>query len=349
MATISLRNVCKRFGKTSIIENLSLEIADQEFVVLVGPSGCGKSTLLRMIAGLEDLTSGQIFVNGKSIENVPARLRDIAMVFQNYALYPHMSVAENMGLSLLLRKLPSREISRKVGEVAEALGISHLLDRKPKELSGGQRQRVAMGRAIIRNPVAFLFDEPLSNLDAELRLKMRTEIKRLHGQMPTTSVYVTHDQTEAMTLADRIVVLKGGKIQQVGSPLELYHDPCNQFVAGFIGSPAMNFFDSSRKLDFFLRTPTSSVNALIGVRPEHLLMCETVPEWSGLHLQGSVAVVEPLGADMLVTFDCAGESLVVKCPTQANLVRGMPKTLASHAKNLHYFDKVTGLALSTGA
>ncbi|NGP19181.1 sn-glycerol-3-phosphate ABC transporter ATP-binding protein UgpC [Devosia chinhatensis] len=244
MAEIELKHVGKSYGHVQVLNDISLEMANGEFVVLVGPSGCGKSTLLRMIAGLEDITAGEITIGGKVVNNMPAKERDIAMVFQSYALYPHMKVADNMSFSLRLAGTPKAEIKARVAEAADILGLIDLLDRLPRELSGGQRQRVAMGRAIVRDPRAFLFDEPLSNLDAKLRVKMRGEIKRLHQRLGKTMVYVTHDQTEAMTMADKIVVLNGGRIEQAGAPLELYNNPANLFVAGFIGSPEMNLFEA---------------------------------------------------------------------------------------------------------
>ena len=245
MASVVIRDVVKRFGDTTILHGVSVDIADGEFAVLVGPSGCGKTTLLRMIAGLEEINSGSIAIGGREINIVPPKERDIAMVFQNYALYPHMSVFDNMAFSLKLAKVPRGEMEKKVARAAEILGLQALLDRYPRQLSGGQRQRVAMGRAIVRNPKVFLFDEPLSNLDAKLRVQMRTEIRELHQKLKSTSIYVTHDQIEAMTMADKIVVMRDGHIQQVGTPLELYDWPANVFVAGFIGSPAMNFLPAT--------------------------------------------------------------------------------------------------------
>src|SRR5690554_2921237 len=241
MAEVNLINVVKRYDEVEAVRGIDLDIADHEFVVLVGPSGCGKSTTLRMIAGLEDITDGEIRIGGDVVNDVPPKDRDIAMMFQNYALYPHMTVAENMSFGLRLKRFPKLEIKARVDEAARILDIRELLDRKPRALSGGQRQRVAMGRAIVRNPKVFLFDEPLSNLDAKLRVQMRTEIKRVHQKVRTTTVYVTHDQVEAMTLADRVVVMNRGKIEQIGAPNDLYHAPATRFVAGFIGSPAMNF------------------------------------------------------------------------------------------------------------
>src|ERR1700760_1022331 len=241
MAQVALRNIVKTFDRTPAVQGIDLDISDREFLVLVGPSGCGKSTTLRMIAGLEEITSGEIAIGGEVVNDLPPKDSDIAMVFQNYALYPHMTVAENMSFGLRLRKFPKAEIKARVDSAARILDITELLARRPKQLSGGQRQRVAMGRAIVRNPKVFLFDEPLSNLDAKLRVQMRTEIKRVHQKVKTTTVYVTHDQVEAMTLADRVVVMHNGKIEQIGAPNELYHHPKTRFVAGFIGSPAMNF------------------------------------------------------------------------------------------------------------
>src|SRR6201997_2263593 len=241
MAQVALRNIVKTFDRTPAVQGIDLDISDREFIVLVGPSGCGKSTTLRMIAGLEEATSGEIYIGDQLVNDVPPKDRDIAMVFQNYALYPHMTVFENMSFGLRLKKFPKPEIRERVQNAARILDITDLLDRRPKQLSGGQRQRVAMGRALVRNPKVFLFDEPLSNLDAKLRVQMRTEIKKVHQTVRTTTVYVTHDQVEAMTLADRVVVMNGGVIEQVGSPQDLYHNPATRFVAGFIGSPAMNF------------------------------------------------------------------------------------------------------------
>src|SRR5918911_856056 len=241
MADVTLRKVVKRYDEVEAVRGIDLDIADHEFVVLVGPSGCGKSTTLRMIAGLEDISDGDIMIGGDVVNDVPPKDRDIAMVFQNYALYPHMTVAENMSFGLRLKRYPKAEIKSRIDEAARMLDISELIDRKPKQLSGGQRQRVAMGRAIVRNPKVFLFDEPLSNLDAKLRVQMRTEIKKVHQKVTTTTVYVTHDQVEAMTLADRVVVMNGGLIEQIGSPNDVFHHPKTRFLAGFIGSPAMNF------------------------------------------------------------------------------------------------------------
>ncbi len=289
MADVTLRKVVKRYDEVEAVRGIDLDIADHEFVVLVGPSGCGKSTTLRMIAGLEDISGGDIMIGGDVVNDVPPKDRDIAMVFQNYALYPHMTVAENMSFGLRLKRYPKAEIKTRIDEAARMLDIVELVDRKPKQLSGGQRQRVAMGRAIVRDPQVFLFDEPLSNLDAKLRVAMRTEIKELHQRLKTTTVYVTHDQIEAMTMADKIVVMHDGVVEQMGTPLELYDTPANQFVAGFIGSPAMNFlkgkvksngsagFEGPNGVKLPLKSaPANSEGrpAVYGVRPEHFTIAD---------------------------------------------------------------------------
>src|SRR5215210_9587604 len=305
MAGVEIRDVRKAFGATQIIHGVSIDIRDGEFVTLVGPSGCGKSTLLRMIAGLEDISGGEIQIGGRTVNGVPPKERDIAMVFQNYALYPHMTVAENMGFSLKLKKAPREEREARVRRAAEILSLTKLLDRYPRQLSGGQRQRVAMGRAIVRNPQVFLFDEPLSNLDAKLRVQMRAEIKELHQRLRTTTVYVTHDQVEAMTMADKIVVMHDGVVEQVGAPLELYDSPANMFVAGFIGSPAMNFLKGRCERGRFVLEDGSALplpaglghvpsgDVVYGVRPEHLVLRD-----DGLPL--TVAIVEPTGSETQV-------------------------------------------------
>src|SRR5919107_5069231 len=276
MAQVALRKIVKMFEKTPAVQGIDLDIADREFIVLVGPSGCGKSTTLRMVAGLEEATSGEIYIGDQLVNDVPPKDRDIAMVFQNYALYPHMTVYENMSFGLRLRKFPKTEIKERVENAARILDITNLLERQPKQLSGGQRQRVAMGRAIVRNPKVFLFDEPLSNLDAKLRVQMRTEIRSLHLRLRTTTVYVTHDQIEAMTMADRIVVMRDGHIAQAGSPLDLYDRPANTFVAGFIGSPAMNLIEGVGQGGFVdvggMRMPAPAAEGrriVYGIRPEH--------------------------------------------------------------------------------
>jgi multiple sugar transport system ATP-binding protein len=286
MASVTLRGVRKAFGATEVVHGVDVAIEDGEFCVLVGPSGCGKSTLLRMIAGLEEISAGEIAIGARVVNAVAPKERDVAMVFQNYALYPHMTVYENMAFSLKLAGQPKETVRKRVEDTAQILGLTEYLARYPRQLSGGQRQRVAMGRAIVRDPQVFLFDEPLSNLDAKLRVAMRTEIKSLHQRLQTTSVYVTHDQIEAMTMADRIVVMNGGRVEQVGSPLELYDDPRNLFVAGFIGSPAMNFMPERR----------NGRDVLVGVRPEHLEVAGDAPD-SPAVLRAEVIVVEPTGAD----------------------------------------------------
>ncbi|WP_207476648.1 ABC transporter ATP-binding protein [Arenibaculum pallidiluteum] len=305
MAEVEIREVRKSFGRLEVLHGVSIGIQDGEFVILVGPSGCGKSTLLRMVAGLEDITRGEIRIGTRVVNDMPPKERDIAMVFQNYALYPHMTVAENMAFSMRLRRARQAEIDTRVKRAAEILGLSALLDRHPRELSGGQRQRVAMGRAIVRDPQVFLFDEPLSNLDAKLRVAMRAEIKELHQRLGTTTIYVTHDQVEAMTMADRIVVMRDGVVEQMGAPLELYDQPDNIFVAGFIGSPAMNLLAGQVEADGFrteggLKLPIERVpagwigrRALYGVRPEHIeLRDDGVPV--------EVLVVEPTGSETLI-------------------------------------------------
>jgi multiple sugar transport system ATP-binding protein len=318
MASVELRAVCKSFGRVEVVHGVDISINDGEFVVLVGPSGCGKSTLLRMIAGLEEITSGEIRIGERVVNNVPPKARDIAMVFQNYALYPHMTVFDNMGFSMKLASRSKDEIRRRVDDAARILGLTEYLDRFPRQLSGGQRQRVAMGRAIVRDPQVFLFDEPLSNLDAKLRVQMRTEIKELHQRLKTTSVYVTHDQIEAMTMADTIVVMNGGNVEQIGSPLELYDNPANLFVAGFIGSPAMNFLpgrmlnsgSANVKLSdgSELASPACAEadgrDVTLGVRPEHFLINQGgVP--------AEVVVVEPTGADTQVFCRLSGTEVTV--------------------------------------
>lgn len=329
MANVSLNDISKSYGTgkkaVQVIKNLNLEIVDKEFLVLVGPSGCGKSTLLRMIAGLEDITKGDVSIGDKRVNDLEPRDRNIAMVFQNYALYPHMDVAKNIGFGLRARKLPKAKIAEKVNAAAEMLEISDLLDRKPAELSGGQRQRVAMGRAIVRDPAVFLFDEPLSNLDAKLRASMRTEIKKLHATVKTTMIYVTHDQVEAMTLADRIVIMKDGLIQQIGTPMELYNTPNNKFVASFIGSPEMNFM-------------TSKEGVSLGIRPEDIYL---EADGEGLEktrkIKAIVDVVEPLGAETLLTAHYDGTKLVAKLNGTVELETGTEVKLILDMRHAHLF------------
>jgi multiple sugar transport system ATP-binding protein len=324
MASLKLKGVQKRFGKVDVIRNVDLDIADGEFVVFVGPSGCGKSTLLRMIAGLEDISGGELHIDGKLCNDAEPRERGIAMVFQSYALYPHLTVAENMGFGLSLNKTPKPEIEKRVGEAARILKLEHLLDRKPSQLSGGQRQRVAIGRAIIRKPTVFLFDEPLSNLDAALRMDMRMEIAKLHKELGATMVYVTHDQVEAMTLADKIVVLEGGVVQQIGAPIDIYKRPANRFVAGFIGSPKMNFMDvmvkgvnggsvtvGSAAIDpVAVEADGFSVGdrAVLGVRPQYLRQ-EAIG--AGGTMKGTVALAERLGTETIVSFETPSSELAL--------------------------------------
>ncbi|HET8727654.1 MAG TPA: sn-glycerol-3-phosphate ABC transporter ATP-binding protein UgpC, partial [Alphaproteobacteria bacterium] len=329
-ASVVLKQVVKRYGNLQVIHGVDLEIGANELMVFVGPSGCGKSTLLRMIAGLEEISGGEIAIGGRIVNRLPPRHRDIAMVFQDYALYPHLSVYENMAFGLKMRRARDDEIRRRVAEAAAILQIEHLLERKPRELSGGQRQRVAMGRAIVRDPVAFLFDEPLSNLDAKLRTEMRTEIKKLHEKLGTTIIYVTHDQVEAMTLADRIVVLKDGRVEQVGTPDEIYNRPANRFVAGFTGSPPMNFVPCRIEpkgdgLDIVfgeagrLAVPAerralceglSGRELLFGIRPEHLSAANGHAPAAVLDLP--VQVVEPLGSDTLAFLELDGHDVVAR-------------------------------------
>jgi multiple sugar transport system ATP-binding protein len=326
MSHISLRKVRKVFGDAVIIPGADLDIDKGEFVVFVGPSGCGKSTLLRMIAGLEDTTSGEIVIEGKDYAAVGPSERGLAMVFQSYALYPHMSVRKNIGFPLLMAKMPQSEIDAKVAKAAATLNLTDYLDRKPGQLSGGQRQRVAIGRAIVRNPKAFLFDEPLSNLDAALRVNMRIFIMQLHKDLGSTSIYVTHDQIEAMTMADRIVVLNKGHIEQVGSPLELYNSPKTLFVAGFIGSPKMNFIDGAIAENYKAKT--------IGIRPEHIEIMKGKGEWSG-----KILLAEHLGSDSFlhVDTDTAGR-LTVRAPGEFSGKPGDKIALTPMIERLHRFD-----------
>jgi len=344
MASIDIQNVKKAYGPVKVLHDVDLRIKDGEFVVLVGPSGCGKSTLLRMIAGLEDVTGGEIRIAGNRVNELHPKDRDIAMVFQSYALYPHMNVAGNMSYSLKLRKTAKEKIASAVGAAASKLGLDPLLERRPKALSGGQRQRVAMGRAIVRQPKAFLFDEPLSNLDARLREQMRAEIKKLHGDLKATSIYVTHDQIEAMTLADRIVAMHGGVVQQVGSPLELYDTPANLFVAGFIGSPGMNFLDATyidggvRLKDGTvvpLAAPLSLTNGAkvtLGIRPEHVVIA------SEGGLNANVELVEPTGFGIILHLSLHGLPFKIFTLDRAALTSGPTINVSFPAQHLHVFD-----------
>ncbi len=362
MAQVSIRKVLKSYeGGVQAVKGIDLDIADEEFVVLVGPSGCGKTTTLRMIAGLEEITSGDISIGGEVVNDIPPRDRDIAMVFQNYALYPHMSVFDNMAFGLKLRKFPKDEIKRRVDEAARILDIQMLLERKPKALSGGQRQRVAMGRAIVRHPKVFLFDEPLSNLDAKLRVQMRTEIKKVHQTVRTTTVYVTHDQVEAMTLADRVVVMNHGIIEQVGPPQELYHHPATRFVAGFIGSPAMNFMpvalldDGGLKIRLsdgrLLPVPPARVDRYgphkgrkmtLGLRPEHLTETHREEKPGVARLDAVVDVVEPMGMETLIHFFIGAEPMCARIDPAVTTSPGATLPLAADLTNMHLIDEDSG-------
>ncbi|MDP9836560.1 sn-glycerol 3-phosphate transport system ATP-binding protein [Neorhizobium huautlense] len=337
MATIELKDVRKVYGTNiEAIKGVSLDIKDGEMIVLVGPSGCGKSTLLRMVAGLESITSGDVTIAGRRVNNLEPSERDIAMVFQNYALYPHMTVRQNLAYGLKNRNTPKDEIDRRITEAARALEIEQFLERKPRQLSGGQRQRVAMGRAIVRKPAAFLFDEPLSNLDAKLRVQMRVEIRRLQRSLETTSIYVTHDQMEAMTLADRLVVLNAGRIEQVGTPIELYEKPATTFVATFIGSPSMNLMPLAGKKGTGVNWPANV--ATIGIRPEDLVIADTVAG-SGFRANVQVMAVELVGAESYVhgvTED--GSAIVFRVPGRSVIAIGETLSLTAAADRFHLFD-----------
>ncbi len=356
MATIKIDSVAKSFGNVQVLHDIDLAIADGEFLVLVGPSGCGKSTLLRIVAGLEHVTDGGIVIDGRDVTDLPAKARDIAMVFQSYALYPHMTVAENMAFSLRVRRADKRLIEERVQAAARILNLTAYLKRRPAELSGGQRQRVAMGRAIVRDPKVFLFDEPLSNLDAKLRVSMRSEIKALHQRLRTTTIYVTHDQVEAMTMADRIVVLRDGRIEQIGTPLELYDSPANVFVAEFIGSPAMNMLparlstDGNRRAAVIdggtkIELPPQLAGAdgqsiLVGIRPEHLSVGQ-----SANGLTGKVALVEPTGAQVQIIADVGGRSVTALLNERVLPAVGSDIALAPKVDAIHAFDAASGQRL----
>ena len=355
MASVTIRSVKKNFGEVPILHGVDIDIADGSFTVLVGPSGCGKSTLLRMIAGLEQISGGEILIGERKVNDLPPKERDIAMVFQNYALYPHMTVGKNMAFALMLAKLDQATIDQKVNRAAEILGLKPLLERYPRQLSGGQRQRVAMGRAIVRDPQVFLFDEPLSNLDAKLRVAMRSEIKELHQRLKTTSIYVTHDQIEAMTMGDKIVVMKDGRIEQTGSPLELYDRPANTFVAGFIGSPAMNFLPGTLRLaggdatvelgdGTRLGMPRGATGAdgqkvVMGMRPEHLVLAD-----QGIPSQ--VVVVEPTGADTFIACRHHGAEFAVVFRERHDFAPGTTIHLQPDLGRAHLFDAGSGQRLT---
>src|SRR3989454_5382736 len=362
MARVLLKNLNKKYDDVHAVKDVNLEIHDREFVVLVGPSGCGKTTTLRMVAGLEEISSGEIRIDEQRINELAPMDRDIAMVFQNYALYPHMSVYDNMAFGLRMRKFGREEIERRVREAAEILGIQELLARRPRQLSGGQRQRVALGRAIVRNPRVFLFDEPLSNLDAKLRVQMRVELKRLHDRLEPTAISVTHDQVEAMTLGDRVVVMKDGWVQQVGEPLELYSKPANRFVAGFIGSPAMNFIEVGIKdggalwaetAGFRVKIPPDRAERLksyagqpvtVGIRPEDLRLA-TGGDSSGHTVGPVVDRVEPLGSEILLDVKAGSNTMVARVEPTVRVKVHEPIRLALNAERLHFFDKKSEAAI----
>ncbi|WP_110598581.1 MULTISPECIES: ABC transporter ATP-binding protein [Salinicola] len=365
MAIVELKNVAKNYGSqlkgassSNAVDDFNLVTRDGEFVVLVGPSGCGKSTTMRMIAGLERNTEGEILIGGRDVSQVPPKERDIAMVFQSYALYPHMSVAENMAFSLRLKKRPAEEIKQKIDEAAQTLGIQHLLERKPRELSGGQRQRVALGRAIVRDPQVFLMDEPLSNLDAKLRVDMRAEIVKLHKRLKVTTFYVTHDQVEAMTMGERIVVMKDGKIQQIDTPINLYEFPANRFVAGFIGNPSMNFLPARHvdgvvsgdgyrlSLDAAHRATMASrggADVWAGIRPEHLRLSDAA---ATNRIEGTVDVVETLGAVTMVQLSVGEHAVSAQLPGHRKVQLGDTLTLTCDSDKLHLFDSESELAIA---
>jgi multiple sugar transport system ATP-binding protein len=363
MAGVVFKNVAKRYGEVSVIEGLNLDIRDHEFMVLVGPSGCGKSTALRMIAGLEEITGGSLAIGDRVVNELPPKDRDVAMVFQNYALYPHMTIRENLEFGLKIRKTPKPEMDRLVNEAAEVLGITHLLERKPKQLSGGQRQRVALGRAIVRKPAVFLFDEPLSNLDAKLRVAMRSEIKKLQQRLGVTSVYVTHDQIEAMTMGHRIAVMKDGKLQQLGTPLEVYERPANVFVAQFIGSPPMSFTNATLSANgevlegdgFKLPVPQSmrpmtagkgGRKLKVGIRPDNIVSPSVTARGETAKLEVKVDLVEPLGNEVIVHSRLADHSLVFRLPPQHTPESGAMLPVVVELDSLHLFDAETEQRLS---
>ena len=364
MASVKLEHVTKMFNKVTAVDDADIEVHDKEFVVLVGPSGCGKSTVLRMISGLEEITSGDIYIGDKLVNNVPPKNRDIAMVFQNYALYPHMTVYQNMAFGLKLRKYPKKEIQKRVADAAELLEIGEFLDRKPKALSGGQRQRVAVGRAIVRNPKVFLFDEPLSNLDAKLRVQMRTEILKLHKRLNATMIYVTHDQVEAMTMGDRIVVLKDGKVQQIDTPIRLYDSPKNLFIAGFIGSPPINllsgklyddnglcFTDGSIKIKLLAAQSKKlgdyiGKEIICGIRPEDIYDSERKHEIKdSLKISVTVEVREMMGNEVFLHANTGANPLIARLGPWFEAPIGAKTELLLDISKIHFFDKETGLTI----
>lgn len=369
MASISLKNICKKYSNGfEAVKNFNMEIEDKEFIIFVGPSGCGKSTTLRMVAGLEDISSGELRIDGKLVNDVEPKDRDIAMVFQNYALYPHMTVYENMAFALKLRKTPPEEIDKMVHNAAKILDLEKLLDRKPKALSGGQRQRVAMGRAIVRNPKVFLMDEPLSNLDAKLRVQMRAEISKLHQSLGTTIIYVTHDQTEAMTLGTRIVVMKDGVVQQIDTPQNLYNHPANLFVASFIGSPQMNFLDavcevngnqailkigeyrisiSEEKSKALIDGGYAGKTVVMGIRPEDIYDSDDMLEkFSNSTIESTINISELLGAEVYLYFDIQGTTMTARVAPTTKAKNGSKVRFALDVNKIHIFDKSTELTIT---
>lgn len=364
MAKVELKGIVKKFGKVTAVKNIDLTARDREFLVLVGPSGCGKTTTLRMISGLDEVTAGEIYIGDRNVTDAPPKDRDIAMVFQNYALYPHMTVYKNIAFGLKVRKFSKDEIEKRVRMGAQMLGIESLLDRKPRQLSGGQRQRVAMGRAIVRDPQAFLFDEPLSNLDAKLRTQMRAELKLLHQRIQTTVVYVTHDQVEAMTLADRIVIMKDGTIMQIGTPKEVYHSPENQFVADFIGNPTMNFLnvellqenDSLYVVKDNLKLPvppalgerlfqSTGRPVVLGIRPEHIHDKKLTTPFPGSEvLNVKIEIVEPVGPETILHTMCESVKLIACVDNKTEAMHGMSMDLILDMNQIHIFDKESGKA-----
>jgi multiple sugar transport system ATP-binding protein len=357
MSGVVLKNLSKKYGEIFAVKDISLDIRDQEFVVLVGPSGCGKSTTLRMIAGLEDISAGELYIDDKLVNHIAPKDRDIAMVFQNYALYPHMTVYQNMAFGLKLKKTPSQEIQKRIGHAAEVVGLTPYLKRKPGTLSGGQRQRVALGRAIVRNPKVFLFDEPLSNLDARLRVQMRIEISKLQKKLGVTTIYVTHDQTEAMTMADRIAVLKDGYLQQFDTPIKMYNEPANLFVAGFIGSPAMNmingtingqqqFIDEEGQLQIGLQNHQHAIpkpgKYVMGIRPEDIHGDNGLSIASYVPMEVITEVVEPMGSDSYLYFKLGKHSMIARLRPEVTPREGVKSTLYFDSRKLHFFDHESG-------
>ena len=366
MASVTFNHVSKDFGDLRVVTDLNIEVADKEFLVFVGPSGCGKSTSLRMLAGLEEITEGEILIGDRVVNNVAPKDRDVAMVFQSYALYPHMTVYDNMAFGLKLRKTPKKIIDERVNEAANELGIGHLLDRRPRQLSGGQRQRVAVGRAIVREPAVFLMDEPLSNLDAKLRVEARSFISRLHQRLETTFIYVTHDQVEAMTMGTRICVLNEGELQQIDSPFNLYHNPRNIFVAGFIGSPSMNFFDATMKSDngnivvdtgaFAVTIPSSKAeqfqhshggDVVCGIRPEDIHDTDYLPQGiTPANLSTQVEVVEQMGNEVIIYLEKDGKNFIARTDPRTQAQVGGELGVTFNLDNIHIFNVDTGISLA---